>query len=103
VEVFAKGTVESLLIPLRDRLNNLQDLSAVGTLRFDTKKKSDDSAIQTNVLVGTDSDYPMTAICEIDTTLAGYVGGEEYKLYLRYTSGTESPRLGPVYFRVEDD
>jgi hypothetical protein len=103
VEVLKKGTIESLLVPLRDRLGNVVDLSTVSGLLFDTKKKSDNSAAQSNVVVAIDGDFPMTAICQIDTSLAGYVGGEEYKLYLKYTAGTESPILGPIYFRVEDD
>lgn len=103
MEVLKKGSVEALLVPVRDRLNNVSNLNTVSNLQFDTKKKSDNSAVQTGAATTIDSDYPMTAICEIDTTLAGYVGGEEYKLYLKYTTGTESPILGPVFFRVEDD
>ncbi len=103
MEVLKKGTIESLLVPLRDRLGNIDDLNVVTSLLFDTRKKSDNVAAQSNVAVVLDSDYPMTAICSIDTTLAAYVGGEEYKLYLKYTAGTESPILGPIFFRVEDD
>jgi hypothetical protein len=106
VEVLKKGTIEPLLIPLRDRLNNIVDLGTVSNLLFDTKKKTDNSAIQTSSLVVVDSDYPMTAICEIDTTLAGYdvsADDNEFKLYIKYSTGTESPYLGPIYFRVEDD
>jgi len=103
MEVLKKGTIQSLLVPLRDRLGNINDLNTLTDLKFDTKKKSDNSAAQTNVVVFIDSDFPMTAICEVNTTLAGYVGGEEYKLYIKYVSGTENPILGPIYFRVEDD
>ena len=103
MEVFKKGTVEPLLVPLRDRLNNILDLATVSNLMYDTKKKSDNSACQSDALVALDSDYPMTAICEINTTLAAYASGEEYKLYLKFTSGSEAPILGPIFFRVEDD
>ena len=103
MEVLKKGTVQSLLVPLRDRLNNVNDLATITNPRFDTKKKSDDSACESNKSVFLDTDYPMTAICEIDTTLSGYTAGEEYKLYLKFTSGSENPVLGPVFFRVEDD
>lgn len=103
MEVLKKGSIESLLVALADRLNNIQDLSTVTTPRFDIKKKSDNSAVQTNVVWVVDPEYPMTAVCSIDTTLAGYVAGEEYKLYLKYTAGSESPILGPKFFRVEDD
>lgn len=103
MEVLKKGTVEPILLPTRDRLNNVTDLSTVSGLSFDTKKKSDGSAVETSVPVTLDPDWPMTAICLITTTLSGYVGGEEYKLYLKYTAGSESPVLGPIFFRVEDD
>lgn len=106
MEVLKKGSIEALLIPLRDRLNNVTTLATVSNLMFDTKKKTDNSAVQSNALVTVDSDYPMTAICEIDTTLAGYdvtPDDAEFKLYIKYTVGTEAPLLGPIYFRVEDD
>lgn len=103
MEVLKKGSIESLLVPLRDRLGNISTLSGVTNLRFDTKKKSDNAACETNKSVVLDADYPMTAICEIDTTLAAYTAGQEFKLYLKYTAGSESPILGPTFFRIEDD
>jgi len=103
VEVLKKGSIEPLIVPLGDRLNNIVDLNAVSNLKFDTKKKLDNTAIETNKTIAVDSDYPMSAICEIDTTLGGYVAGEEIKLYIKYTAGSESPILGPRFFRVEDD
>ena len=103
MEVLKKGTIESLLVALGDRLNNVTTLAPISTLVYDTKKKSDNSAVQTGQLAAVDPDYPMTAICLIDTTLAGYTAFEEFKLYIKYTSGSESPILGPIFFRVEDD
>jgi hypothetical protein len=103
MEVLKKGSVESLIVPLRDRLNNVSNLSTVTNLLFDTKKKSDDTACETGQLVVLDADNPMWAICEIDTTLPAYVAAEEYKLYVKYTVGSEAPILGPLFFRVEDD
>lgn len=103
MEVLTKGSIESLLVPVRDRLGNIDDLADVTNLKFDTKEKVTATAVQTNVNAVLDSDYPMTAICEIDTTLAGYVAGAEYHLYLKYVAGSESPILGPVPFRVEAD
>jgi hypothetical protein len=103
MEVLKKGSIESLLVPLRDRLGNVTSLASVTNLKFDVKKKLDNSAIETNKNATMDVDVPMSAICEIDTTLSGYAISEEYKLYLKYTAGSESPILGPVFFRVEDD
>lgn len=106
MEVIKKGSIESLLVALGDRLNNINTLGTVTNLKFDTKKKSDGTAVETNKTIVLDSDYPMTAICEIDTTNAGYdvtPDDAEFKLYVKYTAGTEAPILGPLYFRVEDD
>ena len=103
MEVLKKGTIESLLVPLRDRLGNLTDLTTVSGKTFTTRKKSDDSAIQTAVPWTVDPDFPMTAICTIDTTLAGYTADDEFKLYISYIDGAEHPYKGPVYFRVDDD
>lgn len=103
MEAIKKGSIESLLVPLRDRLGNVVDLSTVTGLVFDTKRKDDDSAVESNITVQVDVDKPMTAICSISTTLAGYVVDEEYKLYLKFTAGSESPVLGPIFFRVISD
>lgn len=103
MEVIKKGSIEALLVPLRDRLGNVVTLATVTGLVFDTKKKSDNSSVQTGTGTTFDVDFPMTVICEINSSLSGYVAGEQYKLYLRYTAGTEAPILGPLYFRIEDD
>jgi hypothetical protein len=103
MEVIKKGSIESLLVPLRDRLGNIQSLGDVTSLKFDTKAKADDADVEIDKIATFDVDLPMTAICPIDSTLAGYDAGQEYKLYLKYTAGSESPVLGPIKFRVEDD
>lgn len=103
MEVLKKGTIESLLVAMRDKLGNVSDLTAVTSPLFDVRKKSDNSTIESNKVWTVDPDFPMTAICPIDTTIAAYVAGETYKLYIRYTAGSESPVKGPLEFRVEDD
>ena len=103
MEVLKKGTVEPLLVALRDRLGNIDDLSTVSNAKFDVKAKVDNAAVQTDSPWTVDPGSPMTAICLIDTTLSAYVPGDEYKLYLKYAAGSESPVLGPIEFRVEDD
>lgn len=103
MEVIKKNSVESLLVAVRDRLNNIDDLADVTSLRFDTKAKVDNTACETNKPAELDPEYPMTAICSVDTSLVVYEAGYEYKLYLKYTAGTEAPVLGPLFFRVEDD
>jgi hypothetical protein len=103
MEVIKKGSIEPLMVALRDRLENIEDLSLVGDPKFDVRRKSDDVVCQSDVLWTVDADFPMTAVCLIDTTQANYVAGDEYKLYLKYTSGSESAVKGPLFFRVEDD
>ena len=103
MEVLKKGTTEALLIYMRDRLGNLTDLNTVTGNTFEVRKKIDNSLIQPATAWTVDPDWPMTAICVIDTNISGYVAGDEYKLYIRYTAGSESPLRGPIEFRVEDD
>jgi hypothetical protein len=103
MEVLTKGTVEALLVAVRDRLGNISNLEPLSGRTFDVRRKLDNTAVQSNVAWTVDTDWPMTAICEIDTTLAGYVAGDEYKLYLKYASGSEHPVKGPLEFRVEAD
>ena len=103
MEVLQKGTVEAVVVAMRDRLENVTDLNLVLNKLFDVRKKSDNSAVQTNIPWTVDPDWPMEAICEIDTTLSAYVVGDTYKLYLKYTTGSESPIKGPLEFRVEGD
>jgi hypothetical protein len=90
-------------VPLRDRLNNIENLTDLSNLKFDTKDKEAATPVQSNVNIATDVDNPMWALCEIDTTLAGYVVDTEYALYVKYTNGSEAPILGPVFFRVVSD
>lgn len=103
MEVLTKGTVEPLLVSLRDRLENVTDLTVVTGKLFNVRKKSDNSAIQPDTAWTVDADFPMQAVCPIDTTLVAYEAGQTYKLYLKYTSGADAPILGPEFFRVEDD
>lgn len=103
MEVLKKGSIEPLMIALRDRLGNVNDLGDVTNGRFDVRRKSDDVVCQSDVAWTFDVDFPMTAVCLIDTTQANYLAGDDYKLYLKYTAGSESPVKGPIFFRVEDD
>jgi hypothetical protein len=103
VEVIKKGSVEPLLVATRDRLSNISTLGGVTNLRFQVKDKLDDTEVQPDTPATLDTDFPMTAICEIDTSLAGYEHNHEYKLYLKFDDGSAAPILGPHFFRVEDD
>ena len=103
MEVLTKGTIEPLMVGLRDRLENISTLDDVTGKLFDVKKKSDDSDVQIGGVWFIDVDHPMIALCNIDTTLSAYTPGDEYKLYVMWDSGSEQVRKGPFFFRVEND
>lgn len=104
MEVIKKGSVESIVVVLNDRLNNISDLGTLADLRFFTTKKSDTATVvQPESIVAVDPDEPMWAICSIDTALAAYDPNEEYNLYIKYVAGSEAPILGPERFRVVSD
>jgi hypothetical protein len=100
MDTIVKGSVESLLVALRDRLNNLTDASTLSSPLFYVHDEETDAAVQPDTPWTVDPDFPMTAICEVDTTLVAYVKGKTYNLYLKYTTGSEHPVLGPEPFRV---
>lgn len=103
MEVITKGSVEPLMVALRDRLNNVDDLTVVSGKLYSVKKKSDDSAVQTNQTWVVDPDFPMYALCMIDTTLAAYTPGDTYKLYVKWDESGSQVVKGPLYFNVESD
>jgi hypothetical protein len=103
MEVITKGSVEPLMVALRDRLNNVDDLDIVDGKLYDVKRKSDDEDVQMNQVWVVDPDYPMYALCVIDSTLSDYTPGDEYKLYVKWTEGGAQVVKGPLYFRVEAD
>lgn len=106
MEVIRKGSVEPLLVGLNDRLRNVSDLDVVPGKLYDVRRKVDDAAVQTNEVWVVDEDYPMYAICMIDTTLGGYTTdsqNNEFKLYVKWEGSGEQVVKGPLYFRVESD
>lgn len=103
LEVLKKGTVEPLLVHLRDRLEGIDDLSTdVTNPRFDVIDSLDVVKIANGVptfIVG----HPMIAVCTIDTTSGGGWASDEYRLYFKYDDGSSQPVLLVGKFRVEDD
>lgn len=98
-----KGTIEPLIVDMRDRLENITNMATVTNLRFDIK----DMAGNTEVSNGVPTTDGMKVICLIDTTGVGWVTsphtGEEYRLYVKFTDGSAAPLLLVGKFRVEDD
>jgi len=103
LEVLKKGTVEPILIHLRDRLEGIDDLSTdVTNPRFDVVDSADVVKISNGVptfIIG----HPMIAVCLIDTTTGGGWPNDEYRLYFKYSDGSSNPVLYAGKFRVEDD
>ena len=98
IGVLNKGTIEPVIVNMRDRLENVLDMAAVTNLRFDVK----DSAGNAEVTNGVPSTDGMKVICVIDTTGVGWTT-DEYRLYLKFTDGSTTPELLVGKFRVEDD
>ncbi len=103
MEVITKGSVEPLVVAMRDRLNNVEDLTILNNKFYDVKRKSDNLAVQTNQVWVVDPDFPMQAICMIDTTLSNYTPGDTYKLYVKWDEGGSQVVKGPLFFNVESD
>jgi hypothetical protein len=98
IGVLNKGTIEPVIVSMRDKLENIDDMATVTNLRFDVK----DSAGVTEILNGVPSTSGMRVICVIDTTGVGWTT-DEYRLYLKFTDGVTNPELLVGKFRVEDD
>jgi len=99
MESIKSGTIEPLLVHLNDKLNAIIDLGDVTNLRFDVKDKDGNSKIA-NAVPTFDG---MTAICLVDTTAGGNWANGQYGLYLKFSQGSQSPVLRPVWFNVDDD
>lgn len=98
IGVLNKGTIEPVIISMRDKLETVDDMADVTNLRFDVK----DSAGNAEVTNGLPTTAGMKVICVIDTTGAGWTT-DEYRLYLKFTDGSTNPELLVGKFRVEDD
>lgn len=91
--VLRKGTIEPIVVDLKDVLGNATTVTAA---TFDIVTDDDD---ETPTLVGgVPSVDGLQLSCLIDTTSMD-TGG--YKLYVQFTSDTETPRLLATRFAVE--
>jgi hypothetical protein len=90
-----KGTIEHLIVQVKDRLNNVTDLSLLTPL-FDVRKRGASSYI---VQGAVPTILDMTLYCLVDTTVADYVSGT-YELFVYFDNTPELPRLGPFEFEV---
>jgi len=88
----AKGTKEYVDLQVVDETGAVTTLSGT-TPQFDVFPDTG-GAIQSAVacVIGGSG---MLLQCLVDTTLAGYVIGSHYNLYVYWTLGPENPREGP--------
>lgn len=105
--VLQKGTIEPLIVDMRDRLETITNMATVTNLRFSVK----DRAGNIEIASGIPTTDAMKVICLIDTTGASWdqdivkagVQGDEYRLYISFTDGSAAPLILVGKFRVEDD
>lgn len=91
--VISDGSVESIVVNVRDATRNLTALP-VGTT-FDIED-ADGEVVLADQAATVDE---LDAYCQIDTNNVLLVPGD-YDLYLNFTDGSESPRLGPHKFSI---
>lgn len=94
--VFQQGTKEYVMVDVVDETGALTTLSGT-TPQFtvmdanDTPKYTNQAATNTN----------MRAFCLIDTLNGGAWAAGIYRLWLRFTVGSEVPYIGPFEFEVQ--
>ena len=98
--VLRSGTKEYLLVNVGDRIENVDDLSALNPT-FSVYDPND-TPMQVNVPANVIAGFLMVAQCLIDTTAGGGWPSNKYRLYLSLSASPEAPILGPVVFRVEE-
>jgi hypothetical protein len=86
----AKGTIEGVEVTLIDNTGTVTDLAA-SSPSYDVVN----DAGTTVVTSGTATASGMTIHCRIDTTISAYTAGTHYNLFVKFTAGSESPRIGP--------
>lgn len=92
----ARGTIESIQITVVDNSGVITDLAA-SSPDFDVVE-FDDTAVVTGVAA---SATGMVIYCLVDTT--GWAAGVTlFKLYVSFTVGAETPRLGPFGIELVD-
>lgn len=92
-----QGTVETLLIDVKDQLGNLSDLSTA-TPRFSVYREDRTEALIIEQAATVDPSEPMVARCLVNVGFDWLPG--PYVLYLDFQASPDSPYLGPFPFKV---
>lgn len=93
METLTAGTIEYLRVTLEDRNQEISELPSSLTYTVKDSAGTDKYTNQAGSRVG------MTAYCLMDTT--GWAA-DEYRLYISFPLSPETPKIGPVRFRVDD-
>lgn len=91
----AKGTKENIRATFVDRSGVVTDLSSSGPT-FDVI----DSAEVFKVTGGAATASGMTVTLLLDTTVGGVWAEGDYRLFVKFTVGSELVRKGPYYFTI---
>lgn len=91
----AKGTKENVRVTFVDRAGLVTDLSGSGPT-FDVI----DSADVFKVTAGSASASGLTITVLLDTTVGGVWAEGDYRLFVKFTVGSEVIRKGPYYFTI---
>jgi hypothetical protein len=95
MKTLVKGTIESIEVDVFDRNNTIDDISGLSP-KFDVRQRTGtDWLIQGNDCVADG----LVANCLIDTTPDEWVP-EVYQLFLYFDNTPETPRIGPLEFKV---
>jgi hypothetical protein len=91
----AKGTKENVRVTMVDRSGVVTDLSSSGPT-FDVI----DAAEVFKVTAGSATASGMVITLLLDTTVGGVWAEGDYRLFVKFTVGSEVVRKGPYYFTI---
>lgn len=99
-----KGTKEYVPVTVYDRSGQITDLAAQATaIKFDLLKDDNTTIYNNQTAIAS----LMIINCLLDLSSAGPGGeiaaGIRLRLFVEFTVGSESPRLGPVVIQIKDE
>lgn len=92
-----KGTIEYVKVTIGDRSDTpITDLTTHSPqFKITTFDELTDVVAYTAAVASL-----MILYCLVDTTIAGFVIGDNYKMYCKFSASPEFPVLGPVGIRI---
>jgi|SRR5215472_1678406 len=91
-----RGTIENIIVDVKDSLGVLTDLAPTG-VKYDIRKEDTTTWIVQNQTATVSG---MRVYCLVDTTLTAYGTSGTYELFIDFNNLPEKPRLGPFDFDV---